>query len=185
MTLLKPLPSSPIFYYFCGKCHVATVTKVISLLYLLVYGGLIALLLCVGNATSVMFAAMFFASVAYSTIYGAFKGSKLCLIPFLFLQAILIFYVFLLLVMCSYAAFNHESYLYLQLKPQAIPFGLQPVTVFICLSVLFVILLVPLGISAHIVYLDYVFISELDEVLDMVKELNENMSKDDPSPPHF
>ncbi|CAJ0934976.1 unnamed protein product, partial [Mesorhabditis belari] len=185
MTLLKPLPSSPIFFYFCGKCHVATLTKIISLIYLAVYGFLITLLLFVGHATSVMFAALFFGSVAYSTIYGAFKGSKLCLIPFLFLQGILIFYALLLLVMCVYAVFYHESYLFTLLNEQHIPFNIHPVNVFIAFISFLLVLIGPLVISAHIVYLDYVFISELDEVLDMVKELNEVMSKDDPSPPHF
>lgn len=40
----------------------------------------------VGTATIVLFTILLLASISASTIYGSLTGSKLCLIPFLFLQ---------------------------------------------------------------------------------------------------
>ncbi|WKY15644.1 hypothetical protein Q1695_000825 [Nippostrongylus brasiliensis] len=41
-----------------------------------------------GNATAIMFAIIILGSVATTTVYGAFRGSKLCLVPFVFLQVV-------------------------------------------------------------------------------------------------
>ncbi|KAK6015018.1 hypothetical protein OSTOST_19565 [Ostertagia ostertagi] len=44
-----------------------------------------------GNATAIMFATIILGSVAITTIYGAFRGSKLCLVPFVFLQVVFLY----------------------------------------------------------------------------------------------
>ncbi|ETN82663.1 hypothetical protein NECAME_01948 [Necator americanus] len=75
-------------YAFCGgRIHVALLTKIISIGVIPFYALILMFMIHFGNATAIMFAIIILGSVAVTTIYGAFRGSKLCLVPFIFLQA--------------------------------------------------------------------------------------------------
>uniref|UniRef100_A0A183GNM9 MATE family efflux transporter n=1 Tax=Heligmosomoides polygyrus TaxID=6339 RepID=A0A183GNM9_HELPZ len=61
-------------------------TKIISIGMIPFYALILTFMVHFGNATAIMFAIIILGSVATTTVYGAFRGSKLCLVPFVFLQ---------------------------------------------------------------------------------------------------
>ncbi|EYC42814.1 hypothetical protein Y032_0516g2794 [Ancylostoma ceylanicum] len=97
-------------YAFCGgRIHVALLTKIISIGVIPFYALILTFMVHFGNATAIMFAIIILGSVAVTTIYGAFRGSKLCLVPFIFLQVVFFIYDLVLLGLFSIALLRSEK----------------------------------------------------------------------------
>lgn len=134
-------------------------------------------------------------SVAAFSIYGAFKGSKMCLVPFIFMQVgvssspdrrafqvVLIVYSIVLAVICLAGAFSKQQEVDFlsgeglfpteeskggeDLPPCPVHSVLLPAL--LILSFLLLVSVAPLFLSTHIVYRNFLFISELDDALELI-----------------
>lgn len=168
-------------YAFCGgRVHVALLTKIISIGMIPFYALILTFMVHFGNATAIMFAIIILGSVATTTVYGAFRGSKLCLVPFVFLQVVFFIYDLVLLGLFSIALLRTE-------RSESLVYtvhvdSVSPQIVLLVASVLLLFALPPIIWIAYVVYLDILFIAELDRGLEFLRELNENASGDDTAP---
>ncbi|WKY15474.1 hypothetical protein Q1695_000730 [Nippostrongylus brasiliensis] len=160
-------------YAFCGgRVHVALLTKIISIGMIPFYALILTFMIHFGNATAIMFAIIILGSVATTTVYGAFRGSKLCLVPFVFLQVVFFIYDLVLLGLFSIALLRTE-------RSESLN---EFVSVLLVASIFLLFSLPPIIWIAYVVYLDILFIAELDRGLEFLRELNENASGDDMTP---
>ncbi|EYC42816.1 hypothetical protein Y032_0516g2794 [Ancylostoma ceylanicum] len=169
-------------YAFCGgRIHVALLTKIISIGVIPFYALILTFMVHFGNATAIMFAIIILGSVAVTTIYGAFRGSKLCLVPFIFLQVVFFIYDLVLLGLFSIALLRSEKSASL-VYTIYVTDSVSPQIVLLVTSIVLLCALVPILWIAYVVYLDILFIAELDRGLEFMRELNENASNDDVTP---
>ncbi|PAV74520.1 hypothetical protein WR25_21029 [Diploscapter pachys] len=164
------------FSYCGGRIHAVLLTKIISLLILPLYLLLLIFISYFGNATSIMFALLILGSVGGTTVYGAFQGSKMCLIPFLFLQTLLFAYDVFLIGLLLYAALRPDSFLSQMLIPTLSVLPLSSTVCLLFFALLLALLLPPLLWTTHVVYVDFLFISELDEYMEIWKEKEADLS---------
>ncbi|CCD61921.2 uncharacterized protein CELE_B0416.3 [Caenorhabditis elegans] len=170
-------------FSYCGRrVHVLLLTKLISVLTIPFYVAIIIFISFFGNATSVMFSVIILGSVLISTCYGAFRGAKMCLIPFVIIQLVFLIYDLILITILLLAVVFPKMFLsaLLRLPLEDIPFGTDQVL--LGCSLLLALLLAPLVWTTHVVYIDFLFISQVDETLHMLKEANQKVSQDDVSP---
>lgn len=158
----------------------ALLTKIISIGMIPFYALILTFMVHFGNATAIMFAIIILGSVATTTVYGAFRGSKLCLVPFVFLQVVFFIYDLVLLGLFSIALLRTE-------RSESLVYtvhvdSVSPQIVLLVASVLLLFALPPIIWIAYVVYLDILFIAELDRGLEFLRELNENASGDDTAP---
>ncbi|GMR33019.1 hypothetical protein PMAYCL1PPCAC_03214, partial [Pristionchus mayeri] len=165
---INPYFESSRYYYCCGSGHVTVLTRWIGVIMIPIY-MLITIFMClVGTATIVLFTILLLSSISVSTIYGSLTGSKLCLIPFLFLQVILMLYSAVLFSIFTAALAGAAPFLM-----PAIETGgwLSQPTAVLLLACSSVIVFVFLAVTTHIVFLDYLFIQELDETLQVLEQV--------------
>uniref|UniRef100_A0A1I7TZR1 Transmembrane protein 159 n=1 Tax=Caenorhabditis tropicalis TaxID=1561998 RepID=A0A1I7TZR1_9PELO len=170
-------------FSYCGRrVHVLLLTKLISVLTIPFYIAIVIFISFFGNATSVMFSIIILGSVVISTCYGAFRGAKMCLIPFVILQLVFLIYDLILIAILLLAVVFPKMFLsaLLRLPLEDIPIGTDQVL--LGCSLLLALLLAPLVWTTHVVYIDFLFISQVDETLHMLKEANQKVSQDDVSP---
>ncbi|XGW35454.1 hypothetical protein V3C99_019016 [Haemonchus contortus] len=169
-------------YAFCrGKIHVAFLTKIISIGVIPFYGLILTFMIYFGNATAIMFATIILGSVAITTVYGAFRGSKLCLVPFVFLQVVFFIYDLVLLGLLAIALLRterNESLVYTVHVSDSVSSHI----VLLVASIFLLCALPPIVWAAYVVYLDILFIAELDRGLEFMRELHENNSGEDAAP---
>ncbi|KAL6725094.1 hypothetical protein Aduo_019911 [Ancylostoma duodenale] len=156
-------------------------TKIISIGVIPFYALILTFMVHFGNATAIMFAIIILGSVAVTTIYGAFRGSKLCLVPFIFLQVVFFIYDLVLLGLFSIALLRSEKSASL-VYTIYVTDSVSPQIVLLVTSIVLLCALVPILWIAYVVYLDILFIAELDRGLEFMRELNENASNDDATP---
>ncbi|CAL2049047.1 unnamed protein product [Caenorhabditis brenneri] len=160
-------------FSYCGRrVHVLLLTKLISVLTIPFYIAIVIFISFFGNATSVMFSVIILGSVVISTCYGAFRGAKMCLIPFVILQLVFLIYDLILIAILLMAVVFPRMFLsaLLRLPLEDVPFGTDQVL--LGCSLLLALLLAPLVWTTHVVYIDFLFISQVDETLHMLKEVN-------------
>ncbi|VDK47387.1 unnamed protein product [Cylicostephanus goldi] len=159
-------------YAFCGgRIHVALLTKIISVGVLPMYALILLFMVYFGNATAIMFALIILGSVAITTVYGAFKGSKMCLVPFVFLQVVFFIYDLVLLGLFTMALLQSDFALQ--------SYAVLKTDILLIASVVLLSSLPPTAWIAYIAYLDILFIAELDRGLELVRELNGNATNED------
>ncbi|KAF8384165.1 hypothetical protein PRIPAC_73307 [Pristionchus pacificus] len=193
---INPYFESSKYYYCCGRGHVTVLTRWIGVIMIPIY-MLITLFMflsgclfnvCsaphsyhiqrreeyredtrhVGTATIVLFTILLLASISASTIYGSLTGSKLCLIPFLFLQVILMLYSAVLFSIFTAALAGAAPFLMPVIETGG---WLSQPTAVLLLACSSVIIFCFLAVTSHIVFLDYLFIQELDETLQVLEQI--------------
>ncbi|CAJ0610511.1 unnamed protein product [Cylicocyclus nassatus] len=166
-------------YAVCGgRIHVALLTKIISVGVLPMYVLILLFMVYFGNATAIMFALIILGSVAITTVYGAFKGCKMCLVPFIFLQVVFFIYDLVLLGLFTIALLQSDSF---ALQSYAV-YGsdsISPNTILLITSLVLLSALPPAAWIAYIAYLDILFIAEVDRGLELIRELNGNATNED------
>ncbi|GMT34511.1 hypothetical protein PFISCL1PPCAC_25808 [Pristionchus fissidentatus] len=173
---INPYFESSRYYYCCGTGHVTVLTRWIGLVMIPVY-IMITLFMClVGTATVVLFTILLLSSISASTIYGSLTGSKLCLIPFLFLQVIFMLYSLVLFSIFTAALAGAAPFLMPVIETGGIVSQPTAVLILACFSVL---VFVFLAVATHIVFLDYLFIQELDETLQVLEQVQANKQDSD------
>ncbi|KAK0406854.1 hypothetical protein QR680_018846 [Steinernema hermaphroditum] len=157
---------SPNFFCCFERYHITLVAKVLSIVHLFVYLLVLVLIFKSGTAVTLMFSILLTASVSICTIYGTFRWSKLCLLPFFMLQGILLLYMLVMLAMLVYSVFAHNSYIYLKLRDY-VEFKWRIATESVLLAMLYVLLLVILAMAyaSQLMWHEYQFIAEVDEFL--------------------
>ncbi|CAI4226007.1 unnamed protein product [Auanema sp. JU1783] len=174
------------YSFCCRRVHVVIMTKIISIITIPFYLAVTLFIWHFGNELAFLFTAIIIGSVIVFSIHGAFKGSKMCLIPYIFLQTLFVIYDIVLVGICIYGSINHKSFLARLVEAEILRFGFfdnfHSQIGLLVLSLILTLLLLPLVWTIHVVYLDFLFIAEVDEMLDYIREVNENCSKDDTSP---
>ncbi|GMT03497.1 hypothetical protein PENTCL1PPCAC_25671, partial [Pristionchus entomophagus] len=165
---INPYFESSRYYYCCGSGHVTVLTRWIGVIMIPIY-LLITLFMCmVGTATIVLFTILLLSSISASTIYGSLTGSKLCLIPFLFLQVILMLYSAVLFSIFTAALAGAAPFLMPVIETGGL---LSQPTAVLLLACSSVVIFCFLAVTTHIAFLDYLFIQELDETLQVLEQV--------------
>ncbi|CAI5455199.1 unnamed protein product [Caenorhabditis angaria] len=170
-------------FSYCGRrIHVLLLTKLVTIFTIPFYLSIILFISIFGNGVSIMFACIILGSVIFSAIYGAFHGAKMCLVPFVILQLVFLIYdvilICLLLITAVFPSLYISNLIAQELNMP--PFPLIQVLFGWCL--LLTLLLAPLVWTTHVVYIDFLFITHVDEMLHLLKEANQKVSQDDASP---
>uniref|UniRef100_A0A7E5A251 Uncharacterized protein n=1 Tax=Panagrellus redivivus TaxID=6233 RepID=A0A7E5A251_PANRE len=179
--LLYPvLPPNPHFFCCHGRYHITAVSKVLALIYVVVYLMFCIFIYLAGIPVTVLFALFFMGSVALSTLYGVFRWKKLCLIPFFLLQIIIILNIAVLMVFLFYSLFVTDDGHSLGRVHHAFD-GVKPFSsiswICIILYGLF-ILEVFFVYSIKVMLYEYEFIQSVDKFLKTLKRSSSNHSKD-------
>ncbi|TKR82960.1 hypothetical protein L596_016627 [Steinernema carpocapsae] len=178
---------SPNFFCCFERYHVTLVAKVLSVVYLLVYFLVLVLIYKSGTAVTLMFSILLTASVSICTIYGTFRWSKLCLLPFFMLQGILMLYTLVVLFMLVYSAFAHNSYIYLRLRDYVeYKWRIAAESVLIIIIYFLLLVIFAMAYATQLMWHEYQFIAEVDEFLKTTRRpsSNENNSHDGNSGNH-
>ncbi|CAB3400243.1 unnamed protein product [Caenorhabditis bovis] len=129
-----------------------------------------------------MFAVIILGWVSFFLIYGAFKGSKMCLIPFVILQLVFLVYDLILIILFIIAIFIPHIFISTIIRMPLDELYIATDYSLMTCCFMMVLLVGPLLWSTHVVYIDFLFISQLDETLNLMKEVHQKVSQDEISP---
>jgi len=175
------LPPNPHFFCCFSRFHITAVAKALGLIYALLYGFLCFLSYKSDHAVAFLIWLLVAFSVGGSTLYATFKWSKLCLIPFFLLQAMLIVYVIVCVALLFYAIINpSSSYVYHELNVPLNGFlHLTTRTWIFGLLAAFILLTIFFLYSSLLFWFEYQFIAEVDRFLKSIRKSSSQASKDD------
>uniref|UniRef100_A0A915EDD3 Uncharacterized protein n=1 Tax=Ditylenchus dipsaci TaxID=166011 RepID=A0A915EDD3_9BILA len=175
------LPPNPHFFCCFNKLHITAAAKALSLIYAIFYGFLCFLSYKSDHSVAFLVSVLVAASVGISTLYATFKWSKLCLIPFFLLQAMLILYVVVCIFLLFFAIISpSSSFVYQELDAPLNGFLNLSTTVWIFgLMAGFMLLTLFFLYSSLLFWFDYQFIAEVDRFLKSIQKSSSNASKDD------
>ncbi|KHN73980.1 Uncharacterized protein Tcan_10783 [Toxocara canis] len=164
-TIILPiLPATSNFFCCCRRLHITSAAKIVSVISSLAYFVLVFAVTLGGNAAAVLNSILIALSVSACTIYGAFRWCKLCLIPFIMLQIILMFYAVISLLAAVYATFQRSSYLH-KITGEMLTAGqlkISPKIVLLLTIYLLLVLILLIAYSIRIIWYDYQFIAAID-----------------------
>ncbi|CAD6185317.1 unnamed protein product [Caenorhabditis auriculariae] len=164
-------------YSYCGRrLHVALLTKMISIAVLPYYLFIVIFISFCGNATCVMIC------INIYRLWRLQRSKKMCLIPFLILQVVFFAYDLVLVALFLFAVIHPNCFLSSLIHSPLVDVPVNADHALLCGCLLLVLLLAPLIWTTHVVYIDFLFISQIDEALHLLKEANQKISQDEMSP---